>query len=398
MLMSYFTQNNIRYTSFNPKTKKIISLLYQDILNSYYFLQKNKNLYSYEIKNIQNVSDVVKPTKFNNNSFPLEIRKTIDLNSVCEIKYSFRVFNKNVKIYFVLDEPVGNKIKVINKNVELIIMWLYILNKYSSANCAQSLNIYIYLTKLEKQLPNSNIDILNEIHINTAFTTTCPVDSEIVIFRKEEWFKVFIHETFHTFGLDFSNMDNSNCKTDILDIFKVDSEVNLYEAYSEFWAEIINALFCAFQYIEDKTNYAEFIKNAEFLVNFELNHSYFQLAKVLNFMGLNYQDLYSSTKSSHQMRVNLYKESTNVLAYYIIKTILLNSYQDCLLWCSTHNSSLINFKKTLSNTSKFCLFIKQKYKIKSMLLGVENAKKKLLLKSNNNFINNNLRMSLCELG
>ena len=72
-------------------------------------------------------------------------------------------------------------------------------------------------------LPSTNIEILNSSHVNTAFTRTCPKKSEIVVFRKEEWFKVFIHESFHNFGLDFSDMNNAECTSRILDIFPVNS-------------------------------------------------------------------------------------------------------------------------------------------------------------------------------
>ena len=72
--------------------------------------------------------------------------------------------------------------------------------------------VFIYSTELTKNLPNSNIDILDQIHVNTAFTYSCIEQSnEIVIFRKEEWLKVLIHESFHNFGLDFSDMNTSEC-------------------------------------------------------------------------------------------------------------------------------------------------------------------------------------------
>ena len=38
-------------------------------------------------------------------------------------------------------------------------MWLYILNEYSSKECASNLIVYFYFTSLEKRLPNSNIDL-----------------------------------------------------------------------------------------------------------------------------------------------------------------------------------------------------------------------------------------------
>ena len=72
------------------------------------------------------------------------------------------------------------------------------------------------------------------------------------------------------------------------------------------------------------------MKNVEFFIHFERTYSFFQLVKTLNFMGLTYKDLYSETEKSSIMRENLYKEKSNVLSYYIIKTILINNYQ---LYC-----------------------------------------------------------------
>ena len=86
-----------------------------------------------------------------------------------------------------------------------MLVWLTIISKISSPNCSKELNIFVYFTSLKKELPESQHMILQANNVNTAFTTTCPVNSDIVIFRQEEWFKVFIHETFHNFALDFSD-------------------------------------------------------------------------------------------------------------------------------------------------------------------------------------------------
>jgi hypothetical protein len=287
-------------------------------------------------------------------------------------------------------------------------MWLHILNKYSSKQCANTLIIYLYLTSLEKALPHSNSLILNEIHVNTAFTTTCPKDSEIVVFRKEEWFKVLIHETFHNFGLDFSNMNNETVTKCILDIFKVKSEVKLYESYTEFWAEIMNALFFSFLNSKDKYNIEEFLSNSEFFINFERTYSFFQLVKTLNFMGLTYKDLYSKTQYSKNLRENLYKEKTNILAYYVIKTILMNNYQTFLYWCKTNNSNILQFKKTPFGQQEFCNYIEKNYKTSGFLNGIDKTEEflnklqknsgKNTEKNNSDYILSNLRMSICELG
>jgi hypothetical protein len=190
---------------------------------------------------------------------------------------------------------------------------------------------------------------LDEENVNTAFTTTCPKNSEIVVYRKEEWFKVFIHETFHNFGLDFSDMNISDSTKRILELFPVNSEVNLFESYTEFWAEIMNAVFCSFLLLKNKTNINEFMSNVTTIIQYERTYSFFQLVKTLRFMGLTYKDLYGKNNKSEMLRETMYKEDTNVLSYYILKTILLNNYPGFLQWCKTHNLSLLHFNKTPKN-------------------------------------------------
>jgi hypothetical protein len=121
-------------------------------------------------------------------------------------------------------------------------------------------------------------------------------------------------------------------------------------------------------------------------------------------MSLTYKDLYSETDRSRINRENLYKEKTNVLSYYIIKTVMINNYQGFLSWCKTNNFSLLQFKKTIKNQSEFCKFIENNYKSSSMLNGVSETKSflndiyKKSKKMNLTNVLSNLRMSICELG
>ena len=412
-LMLFFTKNkHINNVKQTKRTENIIIELYQEIKSSYEYLNSLKqkgNYYNLSIKKIVSASQISRPKNFNANSFPELVRKHIDELTMSEITYSFSLFGRNIKVHFIVEEDeMYLKIDIFNKYVDTIVMWLYILNQYASKSCANSLTIFLYFTSLEKKLPNSNILILDEIHVNTAFTTTCPSDSEIVVFRKEEWFKVFIHETFHNFALDFSDMNNSHVHECVLNIFKVKSNVNLYESYTEFWAEIMNALFCSFFSLKDKSNVDEFIHYSDFFINFERTYSLFQLVKILNFMGLTYQDLFSNHHSSMILRDNLYKEKTSVLSYYVIKTILMNNYQGFLYWCKKNNFSLLQFNKTIANQNDFCKFIENNYKTTSILNSIHETRhffnqiikknKKSNRKQNLQFILSNLRMSICELG
>jgi hypothetical protein len=408
-LITFFTNNNhINAIKQTKQTDTIISNLYYDIVEAYKFLldlKQKGNYYTVKTKKIENLRQLSKPVFFNDLSFPRLVKENIEQNSRLEISYTFPLYERNIKVLFILEEDnYERNLKTFSSYVDAVIIWLHILNKYASKQCAKSLTVYLYFTSLTKTLPHANYLILDEMNVNTAFTTTCPSDSEIVVFRKEEWFKAFIHETIHNFGLDFSNMNNEMVNTYILDIFRVKSKVNLFEAYTEFWAEIMNALFCSFFLLKDKNNISEFLSNSEFFINFERTYSFFQLVKILDFMGLSYQNLYSKTIHSKNLRDHLYNENTNVLSYFVIKTILMNNYQGFLYWCKNNNSNILQFNKTVSNQHAFCKFIDSNYKTGSFLNGVDETEKfidkikKNKKKPNLNFVLSNLRMSICELG
>lgn len=410
-LISYFLDKDPRITQ-NKKKNRILEILFDDLLNSYHYLHNivKKNIgtefYQIRIKQITSIYHIPRPTNFNSYSFPHKIRKHIDDSSLSEICFSFSLFERNIKLYFITEEHESRiHIPTYHKYVETIVMWLYILNEYASKKCSVNFTVYFYFTSLEKKLPGTNIDILDENHVNTAFTTTCPRNSEIILFRKEEWFKVFMHETFHNFALDFSDMNTYTCNQRILSLFPVKSQVNLFEAYTEFWAELMNACFCSFFTLKNKDDFGEFVYYFDYYIDLERKYSFFQMVKTLDFMGLRYRDLYSLRTENSILRSTLYKEKTNVLSYYIIKTILLHHYPLFLEWCKLNNLSLLQFKKTNANLELFCEFIAKNHKSKTMLQSVKemeeywNMLKKVEKKdAKMNYLLHNMRMSICELG
>jgi hypothetical protein len=396
MLEEYFPYNK-NYKKTNNSTS--FSQIYDNINDGFDFVEKNKNNHFYKIS-VGNNNIFSNANDFN--SIPTIIKQNIKNNLFNCLSFDFFLFGRKIKIYFILHDPITNKIiQKYTHFVYLMTSWLYIISTYSSYNCSQKLNIYIYLSDSIKKLPiNKNI-ILNQEHINTAFTRLC---SEIIIFRQEEWFKVFIHETIHNFNLDFSNMDMTQCNRIIKNIFYVNSNVNLYEAYTEFWARIINTAFISYTYSK---NYNQFVKVFEKLLNVEISYSLFQMIKVLNYMDLTYDEIINNFQEN-------YKEKTNVLSYFFITTILLFNYTEFLLWCDTNNNNLYDFKKTNKNLLEFCKFIKNKYddtiflqNIRKINIFFERYHNKNKNKNKNknqnqknkkiNYLMNNLRMTIYEL-
>jgi hypothetical protein len=432
LLMSFFLEKKcIKHVKQNSKTKHILKRLFKDISDADSFVKSKKlqkesigeSFYKLNITKIMNVSQIPKPKSFNPSSFPDEIRYHIDNTMLHNLSYTFSLFDREIKIHFILEDndiSPENQIELYNEYVEKVLTWLYITNEYASKKCSKTLIIYLYFTSLKKELPKSKISILNQNNVNTAFTYTCPVDSEIVIFRKEEWFKVLMHETFHNFALDFSHMNTDESTRSILSIFKVKSEVNLFEAYTEFWAEIMNAVFCSFYLAKDnsinyfdsgiedkerKSFFGEFLINFDFFINFERTYKFFQMVKTLEFMGLTYENIISSDTTSVSLRETLYKEKSNVLSYYVITTVLMNNYQGFLSWCDKNNMSLLQFKNTTTNVKEFCKFIYKNYKTNSFLDSVECMQQFFILvkkKKNKNkvfdYVLKNMRMTISELG
>jgi len=398
-LLSFFMKHD--HTHYHPPTKKtqtILKRLYGILQEAHAHFSPRK----VSMKRVSSVSQITKPRFFNANSFPEPIRTHIDETVVSEIAFSYSLFDRDITVIFMLEnEHVDHELEVCTKYMESIAAWLYVLHTYSSKECATSVTIYLYFTSLRKWLPTSNVSVLNQNNVNTAFTTSCPAHAEIVVFRKEEWFKVLIHETFHSFGLDFSDMRRDTVDKCVLSLFQVQSEVNAYEAYTEFWAEMMNAMFCAFYHTKDL---ASFLSSFDVYIHFERSYSFFQLVKTLQFMGLTYADLLLNTAPASVKKKHLYKEKTNVLAYYVLKTVLLNNYQGFLGWCNTHNFSLLQFKKTIQNLKDFCEFIKKNCKTKSMLLGIQEAEDLFLHLSRSKGgetlkdILSNMRMTILELG
>jgi hypothetical protein len=95
-------------------------------------------------------------------------------------------------------------------------------------------------------------------------------------------------------------------------------------------------------------------------------------------------------------------EKTNVLSYYIVTLILLNDYPCFLEWCNKNNTSLLQFKKTISSQISFCNFIEDNYKNNLFIKNVKCMEKLLshTQKKDNkeiSYLLKNLRMSICEM-
>ena len=314
------------------------------------------------------------------------------------LRYSITLIKNKIEVFFVLyDDNELLDLSIYDKYFNNMLIWLRIANKYSGIGSNKNLILYIYLTPFKKELPQNIFDVFGPEHCNSGLTTVGPYSNEICIFRKEEFFKVFIHETFHFYKLDFSSLNQTEINKHIKNIFPIESEFNLFEAYSEFWATIFNNAFISLNNIED--SFDDFTLYLDFCNKIETMFSLFQVNKILRALNLDYNNLYDKDRVSKELRTYMYKENTNLFAYYIVKGILLYNFEDFLKWCRKSNITLFKYNKYINKNEQFVDFIEKKYKNEDFI--IELKKMKCL---NNSYkvreisnLKTTMRMSLLEL-
>lgn len=337
-----------------------------------------------------------------------EIKDKIETSPKIGSQYQYKIINrsqkeKNINVFILFtfsDEREKQKIHqsvqtYMDKCNELIHTWLLTVADSIPDNCSNELTIYLYLTDLYKLLPETQKTPLSPIHVNTAFTTACAHSTNIHIFRMEEWFKVFIHETCHCFGLDFSHNNGLTKKTekDIKQIFNIPgvSTIKLFETYCEMWAEIVNILFIVPASNATHHRRERMMEKIETYIQYEQVYSLFQCAKVLNHYGVKYSDLVSKTSGE----TGSYSENTDTFCYYVVKSMIMYDVNEFLDFVG-NNGCLFKIVETNEAMDKYIDIVRGVYrdpdyieKIEGLQSFIEKQKK-----NKNKLEYKTLRMSL----
>lgn len=236
-------------------------------------------------------------------------------------------------------------------------MWLYIISAHPQIECVNELKLIMAFLPNKKVFTGINANGVNDeqtfnsLHVNSALTYVCQPINRMLIYRREECFKVFLHESFHCFGLDFSIHNNKEIHQELHRIFNLDSSIELaaYESYTEFWGEILNLVFNAY-FISD--DFHSFSLCFEGLLSVEQQFSQVQVAKILLLTGTTLVDFKNLVQKTH------------VFEYYILKTMLLTNANSFFEWCIKTNSL---FFKIQNNADFMCFIRNHLSKMKSMV-------------------------------
>jgi hypothetical protein len=325
--------------------------------------------------------------------FPPEIAAAVknDLSHCLE----FRAANTKCRFLFFTNTASTDMRRECARQASRMRVWLKVISRIGPPMCPHirqgqgELVVKIYYTNQCKRLPGRTMP-LERTHVNSAFTQTCVQHPDIVIFRREECFKVFIHETFHTFGLDFSGMPRETVVRAMRQVVSVSTTGNLFEAYTEAWARFIHCAYCAF---ETTDTVKTFWPVAKELLHWERLFSAVQLLNVLRHLEISYTDVVGLERESMgRTDAKRYTEVTNVVAYYVIAGVLTLRCADFVAWCNVHGAvdAPFKFRSNVTTLRQFCDFLKD------MLTSEKTRNILQQVSAGDVYVAGTLRMSACE--
>lgn len=451
----------------NPRQSEInsqIQILYDEIDKEFnsFKLNTSSPCFKHKIIKLDKSNTVLHPSIFKSTYVPTKIADYIKEKAKILLEYSCDLGNgKNVTVKFILFDSSHYELNNIRKKsasyfkhcVLKIYIWLKLLSKYSSVECGKNLECFIYLTPFKRKLPscsgvetasnmyhyndspeneidedednenmygagNKKSNVIGASHVNGGVSDVCQMDGRIVVYRREEWFKVLIHETMHNYGLDFSTLNISSANKKLQSIFAIQTDIKIFESYCEIWARIMNVFFESYFEMNryNRTLFRPLTTRKKFINNIHKQHivslknghkdvgvgvgvgtdkkerfltifydniqhesvfSILQCVKVLNFMGLDYNIISNCNNANYVIVKKLYKEQTNVFAYYIIVAVLIANFNNFILWCIDNNTNLFNFKKENASIDSFVMFISKNYKNNDLLKMIVGLEKRL---------------------
>ena len=279
-----------------------------------------------------------------------------NINKCSMICYENTINEQTFIFNFIIYDKIKVNIKKLNNCVKAMLLFLQVIinitnnKKIASTNSEKvstnicninGLQINIFMTHFVKEFELYTNKVLGAININSGLTYPCQKTGQIYIYRIHEFFKVFIHETLHSYNIDkllHTNYESNSYFQALIHTFNIAPSANSYkkiglnEAVTEFWAFIIHTFIYCYN---NSSNFSKLLEHFERFYKIEVFHSFFQVAKILHVNKLNYtQFLTTITKNG----AVLYNETSHILSYIFFKSLLIYNVEKVIV------SNIFNFR------------------------------------------------------
>lgn len=280
---------------------------YDQFIKKHQLKQINlENNYELLIKKYtENLSDEILSllVDFQNGYFiSLDIKLYVENNIDKCFKYQF----DHMDLYYFTDKLS----KKLLKHIYTISLWIYNLNPL------YKIKFIFFDTPLKKEL-NQESKYLSSQHVNSGASLS---GSYLMIWRREEITKVLIHELIHYLNIDLKYDKNINkiIKNNI-GAYKYPILIN--ESITEILTQFLHSVYIS---IYQK---GSLLDNVKTIYNYEQIFSWYQFSKIMNFFNISNfnQDLINQN----------FNQTSNVFAYYILKSILTINFPQIILNINT---------------------------------------------------------------
>ena len=300
----YNKKYNISYDKFynlyNTKQTNDCELNYLDYIN----INTSNNV----------IIDII--NKLQNSFFTgLDIKLYIDNNINHCIYYSF----DHLDLYFFYNPEYikSSDFDIILSEIYVITKWIY------QQKPIQKIKLSYFDIPLDKKLNVSNNFDYKYISFENVNSGLTHHNIEIIIWRREEIFKVLIHELIHFLDIDHKYEKNSIN----LQIGKIEYPILINETFTELHAQFIHTIYVNHKYY--KYDFDMFKK----IYLSDLIYSWYIFAKIINFFNIDEFNINNLIKKFNQ--------SSNVFSYYILKCLF------CLEFLNRSNITEFNIDHIL---------------------------------------------------
>jgi hypothetical protein len=275
---------------------------------------------------VEGIRKILHDNIYENTFISWDVQHDIESSKLKYVKYMIN--NKhNINMFVPLSES--------DLDINMIAIIISMMeNLAKSENKDQPIvNLTIVFSNQKKNIyPKTKVLCCDNINSGSTYP-----GRSIVCWRREEFYKVLIHELFHYYSFDFHYMDSYyNKLNNMILVPKIKGTDMINEAYTESSTIIILSIL---QYAISKSN-IDLIPFMEEFIGREILFLLFQIAKVMVVFNCNDFDLYINNK------IKIY-QNTSFRSYFIIKMCLLSNINDILNMMNNgltiNNQRLIEF-------------------------------------------------------
>lgn len=257
-------------------------------------------------------------------------------------KYQYHINDPDISI--VVESK--NKIPVDSNYFRFLYARGKSVKKYYNGD--RKIHFKIYLTNQKKELPDEKKSVFGSKEINSGSTDY----QTIQIWRKEEHYKLILHESIHFYNLDGSyNLFEENNKINLECHYQIerDTETRIFESYTEALTSFLNTFANSYQiyYLHLNSKGSRQIKKEDYQIikniyqelwKFERKFALIQIAKIHLHVfprSSNFNDFIINPRECDKRRLQIkekLKQNTSVLSYHILKGAVLFYDQKFINW------------------------------------------------------------------